>query len=123
MSSSPVQKAKNNVQEVQNNINNGIKPERRTIFHELLDPELNTTSKLPTVDDLAGQAFSISVAASDTSGNAMTVATYYVIHNPEIYKSLTEELQLAFPDPNERFPYTKLEKLPYLTGVVKEAQR
>jgi cytochrome P450 len=108
---------------VQDNINQGVKPGRRTIFHNLLDPELIAGSNVPTVDDMAGEAFSMCVAASDTTGNALTTATYQLIRNTKIYGLVKGELRRAFPDPNQRFPYATLEKLPYLTGVVKEAQR
>lgn len=118
-----VKKTANHVREAQDNIKKGIKSGRRTIFHNLLDPNFNKASNLPTVDDMAGEAFSMCVAASDTSGNAMTTATYHLIRNPQVCALLRRELSAAFPDPNQRFPYAKLEKLPYLTGVVKEAQR
>lgn len=106
---------------VQTSIANGEKPRRRTIFHNLLDPELNQSAL--TAEDLVEEAFSLCVAASDTTGNAMSVATYHVLNNPSIYKNLTSELRTAFPDPNTKLDYTTLEKLPYLTAVIKEALR
>jgi len=117
------QKAKKNVQDVQDKINSGVKSQRSTIFHSLLDPNLNTAPRLPTVDDMAGQAFSFCVAASDTAGNAMTTATYYTITKPEIYDALKKELRGASNDPNQLLGFTDLEALPYLTGVIKEALR
>ncbi len=118
-----IKKARKHVEEVQDKINQGVKSRRRTIFHEILDPNTNTASVLPTVDDVTGEAFTICVAASDTTGNTLTTATYQLIRNPQLYEALRRELRQAFPDPDQRFPYAKLEKLPYLTGVVKEAQR
>lgn len=77
---------------------------------------------------MAEEAFNMCVAAADTTGNAMTVATYHVIINPNIYERLTGELEEAFPDPDAaagktQLPYSALEKLPYLTAVIKEGQR
>jgi len=80
-------------------------------------------SKPRKVDDVTGEAFSICVAASDTSANALTTATYHLIQNPTLYKKLRDELRENFSSPNERLPFAQLEKLPYLTGVVKETQR
>jgi len=44
----------------------------------------------------------------------MTVAAYNVVINPAIYEKLTVELKAAFPNPDEKLEYLKLEKLPYL---------
>ena len=103
----------------------GIKPKRRTIFHELLDPASTDeeTSGPPSVERLCGEALSFCTAAADTTGNAMEMAAYHVVTNPDIYDKLKKELRDAFPDPTADLGYTTLEKLPYLTGVVKEGQR
>lgn len=111
------------MEDVQLRIERGIKPRRKTIFHNLLDPELNLTGQLPTTDYMADEAFSLGAAASDTSGNVMTVATYHTIKNPQIYESVKRELREAFPDPTQRLAFKDLEKLPYLGGIVKEGQR
>lgn len=103
----------------------GIKPSRRTIFHELLDPS-NTDEDVsyhPSIECLYGEALSFCTAAADTTGNAMEMAVYHVVTNPEIYDKLKKELCDAFPDPSMELDYTTLEKLPYLGSVVKEGQR
>lgn len=110
---------------VQRNFAAGIKPQRRTIFHELLDPSTRDeeTPIPPTLESLSGEALSFCTAAADTTGNAMEMSAYHVVTNPEIYAALKKELQEAFPDPSADLDYVTLEKLPYLTGVVKEGQR
>jgi len=45
------------------------------------------------------------------------------VTHPDIYQKLRKELLGAFPDPDQPIPFTELEKLPYLTGVVKEGLR
>jgi cytochrome P450 len=72
---------------------------------------------------MADEAFDFLTAASDTAGNAMTVATHHVITNPQIYERVKRELRSRFPDPNAKLDFTELEKLPYLTAVVKEGLR
>ena len=111
------------MQSVQNNMNEGVTPRRPTIFYELLNPELNPTKQPPQTEVIVDEAWGICVAASDTTGNAMTVATYHAITNPEIQEALKRELRSRFPDPNQQLTYTELEKLPYLTGIVKEGLR
>ncbi|TAQ87316.1 hypothetical protein B7494_g4362 [Chlorociboria aeruginascens] len=94
-----------------------------TIFHDLLTADEKLGYYPPRPDQLKDEAYSILAAAADTTGNAMTVAAYRVISDPVIYRKLTDELKGAFPDPNAKLDYLSLEKLPYLTGVIKEAIR
>jgi len=110
---------------VQKSFSAGIKPQRRTIFHELLDPSTIDEEKpiLPTAEYLSGEALSFCTAAADTTGNALETAAFYVVSNPHIYRALTKELQEAFPNPEAELDFLTLEKLPYLTGVVREGQR
>jgi cytochrome P450 len=53
----------------------------------------------------------------------MTVACFNVCSNPDIYKKLTDELMATFPDDSDRLDFLTLEKLPYLTAVIKEGLR
>lgn len=96
---------------------------RPTIFTELLNPEKQDGHPVPTTWQLKDEAFSVVAAAADTTGNAMTIAAYHVMKNPDIYKKLREELIEAFPNPDQELKFVDLEKLPYLTGVVKEGLR
>ncbi|KAK0639484.1 cytochrome P450 [Cercophora newfieldiana] len=110
------------VEEISRNVEKGLKPRRRTIFHNLLDPEVKVSAAhpRPSVEHMVGEAFAILTAASDTTGNAMTVAAYHVITDPKVYGKLKAEL--AEVDDGE-MSFTRLERLPYLTGVVKEGLR
>jgi len=112
--------------DVQKKFSAGIKPQRRTIFHELIDPSTRDDEERPiqaTLESLSGEALSFCTAAADTTGNALETSAYYVVTNPLIYATLTKELREAFPDPNAEIDYATLEKLPYLTAVIKEGQR
>ncbi|KAH8894326.1 cytochrome P450 [Thozetella sp. PMI_491] len=99
----------------------GKKESRPTIFHTLLstDPSLYD---IPLDAYCIGESFSFLQAASDTTGNAMSLAAYRIMSSPEVYATLRKELCDAFPDP-DNMPLAELEKLPYLTGVVKEGLR
>jgi Cytochrome P450 len=89
---------------------------RRTIFHELLTLDLNIGYVVPPLDHLKDETLVVLGESSDTTGNAMTVATYEVISDLEMYQRLTAELKKAFPDANARMRFTDSEKLPYLVG-------
>ncbi|KAK4445417.1 cytochrome P450 [Podospora aff. communis PSN243] len=110
---------------VQKNFAAGIKPQRRTIFHELLDPTTadEETPIPPTLESLSGEALSFFTAAADTTGNALETAAYHVVSNPSVYRTLVEELRTAFPDPSAQLDFITFEKLPFFTGVIREGQR
>jgi cytochrome P450 len=74
---------------------------------------------VPDVDQLTDDAFIIIAAATDTTGNAMAIATYNILSNPPIYRKLKDELKVAFPDRNARLDFLTLEKLPYLVRDLK----
>ena len=78
---------------------------------------------VPNLEDLTDEMFTILTAAADTSGHAMAIITYHVVSNPGIYRTLTSELKEAFPDRTTDLEYLTLEKLPYLTAVIKEGLR
>ena len=120
-----VQRAREYVLKVKDQFDAGIKPSRQTIFHEILESKNpgNGQSGTATVTYLAGEALSFTTAAADTTGNAIEMSIYHVVTSPRIFKRLHEELVEAFPDPHKELSLAKLEKLPYLTSVVKEGQR
>lgn len=94
----------------------GQEVEKPCIFEALLTPAEGYT--VPTPDQIKDEAYAILNAASDTTGNAMTVAAYNIVTNPEMYETLTAELKAAFPDADDKIEYLKLEKLPYLVSLV-----
>lgn len=111
---------------MQNGLDSGQKPRRKTIFHTLLDT--NEKSGIDANNPLIREALTsegqtMLQAAADTTGNALTVAVLGVLSNPRVYATLVEELSRAFPDKTGRLKTTELEKLPYLGGVVKEGLR
>lgn len=94
----------------------GQKVEKPCIFEALLTPA--DDYKIPTPDQIKDEAYAILNAASDTTGNAMTVAAYNVVTHPEIYRTLTEELNATFPNADGKLDFVKLEKLPYLVSLM-----
>lgn len=78
---------------------------------------------VPNVEGLTEEMFTILTAGGETTGHAMTMITYYVLSNPEIYQKLVLELKTAFPNKMTDLEYLTLEKLPYLTSVIKEGLR
>lgn len=101
------------------------KRRKDTIFAQILSSDL-----------LSGQEFSdqrlidegvlIATAGSETTAWAITIATYHVMRNPQVLKKLREELRTIsaeIPTGCTVPSWSALEKLPYLTAVVKEGTR
>jgi len=120
---------KKDVEHVVGDIHAGVHPEKPTIFHTVLNPDAKAallggnTKIVPTVKHMVDEAFVVVGAASETVGNTMTVCTFHVLSNRDIYAKLRAELVAAFPDPTQKVDTLTLEKLPYLTGVIKEGLR
>ena len=56
------------------------------------------------------------IAGSDTVGNASAVGTFHVLQNPEVLKTLSNELKEAWPEKEAHVGFEILEKLPYLVS-------
>ena len=104
------------------NTQKGIRnPSHLTIFHEILNSKLPPKEKASL--RLAAEAQVIIGAGTETTAWNLTVALYYLLAEPEILLKLKEELKTAIPNTDVLVPLVVLEKLPYLTGVIKEALR
>jgi cytochrome P450 len=105
------------IENVKEKMSQGEDTRRPTIFTSLLsDDDKPEGFEVPTTLELKDEAYSVLVAAADTTGNAITVAAFNVIYNREIYDKLAEELQTRFPDATSQLPFVELERLPYLVS-------
>lgn len=98
--------------------------EHETIYHHLLNPQPEN-QRMPPVSRswLLDEGLYMRFAGSDTVGNVCTVGAYHILTNPWIHSKLVEELQQAWPDVSSTIGYEALEKLPFLTAVIKESLR
>jgi cytochrome P450 len=95
--------------------------DRPSIFRDLLESDLPPSEK--TVYRLAGEAAGLIGAGSETMTWTLTVASVYMLRNPEILQKLTAELKTIVQDPLKLPKWSELEQLPYLGGVISEALR
>ncbi|KAI3617952.1 benzoate 4-monooxygenase cytochrome p450 [Moniliophthora roreri] len=63
------------------------------------------------------------IAGTETVSNACYVGARCLIRDDEVRGKLTAELDKAWPDRDALMPLERLEKLPYLTAVIKESLR
>ena len=92
-----------------------------TVFQELISGPLPDSEK--ETRRLQDEAQLVVAAGVTTTGWALTTATFHLVNNPPVLSKLRSELLSALPDPSTPLSWTELEKLPYLTGCVREAVR
>ncbi|KAH9053202.1 putative P450 monooxygenase [Lactarius vividus] len=93
------------------------------IYHALLSPEANKGRPLPSRKSLVDEAGILLGAGADTTGVALTTITHHVLNNPAALERLRAELRTAWPVLENVPQYEVLEKLPYLTAIIKEGLR
>lgn len=109
------QDCRNNILSVEKAVKAGLEDKSRTtIIHQLLARTRSEGHSAALVESLTDDTLTFILAASDTTGNAMTTAMYEVVSNPAIYSKLAAELNSAFPDSEATLDFIKLEKLQYL---------
>ncbi|KAF2458278.1 putative cytochrome P450 [Lineolata rhizophorae] len=84
---------------------------------DVLPPEEKTLRRLSI------EANSLLAAGFETTAAVLSLLTFQVVSHPEVYKKLVDSLEKEIPDPNNMPDWQKLEKIPYLFGVVKESLR
>jgi cytochrome P450 len=105
------------IESVKEKMREGSDPGRPTIFTTLLSEEEKPEGFRGTsTEEVKDEAYSVLVAAADTTGNAMTVAAFNVVHDPVIYEKLARELGTHFPDQTSQLSFVELERLPYLVS-------
>lgn len=94
-----------------------------TIFHAVLRSDLPDSDK--TTERMGHEAQTFFGAGVVTTAWALSNAVFYILADPEKLSRLRTELQEAIPDVSaaDAFSYEKLERLPYLTGCIKEGVR
>lgn len=89
-----------------------------TVFNDILASKLPPHELRPA--RLNDEAVGLVGAGTETTSWSLTIGTFHIIDNPKVLQKLKAELAEAMPDPNQILPWTELEKLPYLSSVIKE---
>ncbi|KAK1850219.1 trichodiene oxygenase [Colletotrichum chrysophilum] len=100
---------------------NGIKRDRVTVLHSLLESDLPPEEL--TVKRLAGEANVFLSAGTETTASALTICTYHLLRNPDAVAKIRAELATVKADPKELPSWATLEGLPYFNAVLMESLR
>lgn len=95
----------------------------RIIYRELLNPEAIKGRAVPTAQQLLNEAEVLFGAGSHTVGTVLMTGVYHLLRNPEVKQRLVDEVRSAWPVLDKTPNYEELEKLPFLTAVIKEMLR
>ncbi|KIN07937.1 hypothetical protein OIDMADRAFT_99899 [Oidiodendron maius Zn] len=93
------------------------------VFQKLLDRGANAKGKALNERRMLHEAQSLLFGASDTVSNQMMLGVWHLLENPDYVRKLKEELYAAWPVLEDSPSFEELEKLPFLTAVVKESLR
>ncbi|KAL8786839.1 MAG: hypothetical protein Q9195_008032 [Heterodermia aff. obscurata] len=96
--------------------------QKSSIFHHILTSDLPEPEKDPA--RLKREAFALLAAGTITTAGTLALITFFVLENPSIEKRLREDLkEITACYPKEVPRWADLEKIPYLTGCIKEGLR
>ncbi|KAK9343599.1 cytochrome P450 [Lipomyces starkeyi] len=93
------------------------------IYSRLLDPAVQNGHRVPVPGSLYEEGQALMFAGTDTVGNTLMVGFFHILDQPALQVRLREEIRQAWPELSQPPDVQMLEKLPLLTGAIKEALR
>ncbi|KAH7316957.1 cytochrome P450 [Stachybotrys elegans] len=94
----------------------------KTIYPSILaNPDVPESEK--ELRRLEDDAIFLLMAGTDAPGQVLAITAFHVLNNPRVLQRLREELSSAIPDPSTLPDLVDLERLPYLSAVIKEGFR
>lgn len=103
------------IKENESVISSGEKP-RPTIHEKLMDPTLPADER--TFTRVHEESIVLMQAGTESIGRALTLAAFYLAHDPKKWKTLREELRTVLPTSESVATWSQLEQLPYLVSTI-----
>lgn len=97
------------------------KTARSSIFRTVLESDVPSQDK--SVSRLVEDAQLMLAAGTETTARTLAVATYHILSNQHVLRSLMSELATSMPQIGTKPRIAELEQLPYLTAVIHESLR
>lgn len=76
----------------------------------------NEKHSATTRKEITEEALILEGGGTDSTGQALEVATFYILNDRDVLRNLREELMQAIPDPNNIPPLPKLKEIKYLVS-------
>ena len=93
------------------------------MFDNVINPEANKGRETLSDSELLADVFLMMAAGMDTTANTLTVGTWEILRNVQIYNKLMAELRAAIPQIDVEPSSDTLDKLPYLVKLIIPAVR
>ncbi|PVH94054.1 cytochrome P450 [Periconia macrospinosa] len=93
-----------------------------SVFYELRDSAILPPEE-KTATRLQDEATLLVMAGTESTAKSLGIATFYILHQPEILSKLREELRVARLQAGPELPLARLLALPYLSAAMQEANR
>lgn len=87
------------------------KADHNTMIHGIVGKERHSAT---TLKEITEEALILEGAGTDSTGQALENATFYILNDPKVHKKLREELIKAIPNPHEIPSLPKLKEIKYL---------
>src|SRR5689334_2382102 len=100
------------IMETKSEVEAGVESDHATVLQALLSSSLPPAEK--TVARLTAEANVLIQAATGTTSSVLSVVTYYLLSDPEIYAKASAELCNVNPDVQCLPSWSILQSLPYL---------
>ncbi|KAL9056107.1 MAG: hypothetical protein Q9162_003170 [Coniocarpon cinnabarinum] len=92
-----------------------------TVFDQMLDSKLPSADK--AIERLVQEGHTFVSAGTETTSRALSISTVHLLKRPHLLARLREELLTVMPDIDSTPTLNQLERLPFLTAVIKESIR
>lgn len=89
----------------------------------MVTPNPDKGFSVPNHESLIHEVTNMILAGFDNLAVSATVGLFQILQDPEVYSRLLAELKTVLPRLNDTAPFLMIEKLPYLTAVLKETLR
>lgn len=109
---------------VEQDVQAGLRPERKDFFHYLFGTKDPETGKLGyDLDELYGECELLTIAGSDTTAIVTAAMTFYLAHNPQIQEKLANEILSTFPSAADIKGGLQLHNCKYMRAFIYETLR
>ncbi|KAJ1954734.1 hypothetical protein GGI12_005725, partial [Dipsacomyces acuminosporus] len=94
------------------------------ILQKFIDAHDPITGETLDEESLKSEIRLLLIAGTDTTSNTLSWTLMYLMHYPDVYKRLQDEIRAKFPDIAVPIRYSEAKSgLPYLTAVIYESMR
>ncbi|KAJ2059754.1 hypothetical protein GGI08_003176 [Coemansia sp. S2] len=100
------------------------KPPRVDLLQKIMDAKDPMTGQAIDMPSLVSETALLLAAGTDTTSNTLSWTIMHLMHYPDVYQRLRDDIRREFPDHSTPIHYKEARmRLPYLTAVINESMR